>query len=225
MQPYLFPYIGYYQLAYEVDEFIFYDDVSFIKQGYIHRNNLLAKNKSQRFTLPVLKASQNSKINELYFSQNLKKTLTSIRLAYAKAPYFNDIYPLVEAVLNDENRNVANITARSIIDVFSYLNIDKKMLFSSDIHYQRQLSATQKLIDMCKRRNAQGYCNAIGGKGLYSIDEFEQANIKLSFIQMDTIKYQQSNNTEFIGNLSILDVLMWNSKQAVIDLLMKYKII
>ncbi|HCR3455045.1 TPA: WbqC family protein, partial [Proteus mirabilis] len=93
MQPYLFPYIGYYQLAYHSDMFIFYDDVNYIKGGYINRNNILTKNGPQLFTLPVKKASSFKKINELFYQEDTRKILTSISQAYSKAPYFTSVFP------------------------------------------------------------------------------------------------------------------------------------
>ena len=91
MQPYLFPYLGYYQLAYHVNKFIFYDDVNFIKGGYINRNNILANGRRQLFTIPVEKSSSNRKINELHFSNNRKKVVKTIEQSYRRAPYFEAV--------------------------------------------------------------------------------------------------------------------------------------
>ena len=71
MQPYLFPYLGYYQLVSAVDKFVYYDDVTFIKGGYINRNNILSNGKAQRFTIPVPGMSSNTLINELCFDRSV----------------------------------------------------------------------------------------------------------------------------------------------------------
>ncbi|MEX9690608.1 WbqC family protein [Providencia sp. PROV254] len=222
MQPYLFPYLGYYQLAYHSDMFIFYDDVNYIKGGYINRNNILTKNGKQLFTIPINHASSFKKINELEFSNNIKKVLMTIQQAYSKAPNFNVIYSMVERVLASNNRNVAKIASSSIIEVFDYLNLSFEYEFSSKIDYDRELDAKNKLYSFCKLYNAQIYTNTPGGKSLYNKDEFKAKNIELNFIEMNDISYTQFNNDNFEKNLSIIDLLMNLSKSEVSMLLNKY---
>ena len=53
MQPYAFPYFGYLQLMKAVDHFVFMDDVTFIKKGFMNRNKIIANGKEQLFTIPV----------------------------------------------------------------------------------------------------------------------------------------------------------------------------
>jgi hypothetical protein len=223
MQPYLFPYLGYYQLAYHSDKFVFYDDAAYQTRGFINRNNLLSQGKSQRFTLAVKKASQNKKINELYFSNEVSKILKTITYAYQKAPYFYDVMPIIESVLCENNRNVAKISTSSIILIFNYLGINKEYLLSSLIDYDRQTNAANKLISICKCLDVSEYCNAKNGADLYSKEEFLEQGIALSFIKMKPITYFQ-NQQYFINNLSIIDILMWNSKVQVKDLLGQYEL-
>lgn len=225
MQPYLFPYIGYYQLVYASDLYVFYDDVSYIKGGYINRNNILTKNGRQLITLPVNKASSFSLINELNFSQDVRKMLQSIRQAYSKAPYFNEVYPIIEEVINNDDRNVANITSRSIISVFNYLGVSFDYAYSSKIGYDRGNSAEDKLYELCSILGAEYYINSIGGEKLYCKADFSNKGIKLDFLSPLKIEYAQFNNiNSFEENLSIIDILMNNSKQDVINLLSKFEL-
>ncbi|MGI2095725.1 WbqC family protein [Shewanella glacialipiscicola] len=224
MQPYLFPYLGYYQLVSAVDKFVFYDDVTFIKGGYINRNNILSNGKAQRFTIPVPGMSSNTLINQLNFDGNVKKTLKTIEQSYKKAPYFEHIFPLIEVVLNDENRRVDHICAKSISVVFEYLDINKDFHFSSEFDYNRDLSAADKLIAMADVLKSSDYINSPGGKSLYNKEYFAEKEIYLSFIE--TEKYEYSQNTDgFIPHLSMIDVLMWNNKEQVIEMLTKYKLV
>ncbi|MFG0739812.1 WbqC family protein [Proteus terrae] len=222
MQPYLFPYIGYYQLAYHSDIFIFYDDVNYIKSGYINRNNILTKNGPQLFTLPVIKASSFKKINELYFQEDVRKILASISQAYSKAPYFSFIYPIIEKVLTDKNRNVAHIASSSIIEIFKYLEIDFKYNYSSLMNNNKNMNAQDKLIEFCKIYNCRNYVNSVGGKKLYNKEEFLSNGINLKFIMPENVHYIQYNCESYQQNLSIIDVLMNNSKLEVKTLLNKY---
>jgi hypothetical protein len=209
MQPYLFPYIGYYQLAFNSNLFVFFDDVNFFKKGYINRNNIITNTGKQLFTLPVKKASQNRKINEHYYSDDTIKILSSIKQSYSKSPYFNDVYPIIENVLNSEDRNVSILNATSILCVFQYLNIEFKNVFSSFLNYDRNVDGEGKIIDICNVLNASEYINAIGGKDLYHKDSFIKQGINLGFISACDITYKQFNNSsDFESNLSIIDILM-----------------
>lgn len=225
MQPYLFPYIGYYQLAYCSDLFIFYDDVNYIKKGYINRNNIATKNGVFLFSLPIKNASQNKLINELYFTEETKKILLTIEMSYSKSKYFHEIYPLIESIFNNKNRNLSNITSLSIIKVFEYLSLDFNYNFSSSIDYDRKNSAQEKIYDLCKINNSKQYINAIGGMELYDKEEFKKRNIKLEFIKPLITNYPQVNSSTFIGNLSMIDILMNCSKDEIINQLNNFKII
>ncbi|PSU32355.1 WbqC family protein [Photobacterium phosphoreum] len=225
MQPYLFPYIGYYQFAYCSDMFIFYDDVTYIKNGYINRNSVLTKNGRQLFTIPVKNASSFTLIKDLEFSSDIKKILATIKQTYSKAPYFSDVYPIIEKVLSSNNRNVAYIAAQSIIEFFNYLNIDFKYIYSSSLDYDRNKSAKDKLYCFCDLFRCDTYINSIGGLDLYHKSEFDEKGIDLNFIYPDEIRYKQFNKKiGFEKNLSIIDILMNLSPLEIINLLEFYNV-
>ncbi|PTA50730.1 hypothetical protein C9I43_09555 [Shewanella morhuae] len=224
MQPYLFPYLGYYQLVHAANKFVFYDDVTFIKGGYINRNNILANGKAQRFTVPVPGMSSNTLINELSFDNNVKKILKTIEQSYKKSPNFANVFPLIESVLCDDNRSVEYICAKSISLVFDYLSIAKDFCFSSALEYNRDLSAADKLISMAGVLKLNCYINSPGGKSLYNKDYFSNKGVDLFFIEMEYYEYKQ-NSDRFIPHLSMIDILMHNSKADVIDMLTKYKLV
>lgn len=225
MQPYLFPYIGYYQLAYCSDMFIFYDDVTYIKNGYINRNSILTRNGRQLFTLPVNNASSFKLINELEFSSNVKKILASIQQAYSKSPYFTQVYPIIESIFNSKNRNISYMASQSIIEVFKYLDIEFKYTYSSLIDYDKNQDAKHKLYQLCNIFNSKEYINTIGGEKLYKKDEFSANGIVLNFINSNEVRYPQFNNpADFERNLSIIDIIMNNSKEEVINLIRAYHV-
>ncbi|MBQ4812048.1 WbqC family protein [Pseudoalteromonas luteoviolacea] len=223
MQPYLFPYLGYYQLVYSVDNFVLYDDVNFIKRGYINRNNILVNGGAQRFTIPVPGATQNEKINAFEFSGDVRKVLKTIQQSYKKAPYFDEVYHLVEGVLTSKNRSVTHVCKLSIEQVFAYLDIKRMYHISSDLEYNRDATAADKLISISKKLNCTHYVNSPGGVELYQKGYFKERNIDLSFIKMNADEYSQ-NVDEFVPYLSMIDVLMWNSKEQVKLLLEQYEL-
>lgn len=226
MQPYLFPYIGYWQLINATDEFVVYDDVNFIKGGWINRNNILLNGKSFLFTLPLENSSSYKLIKEIDVTSNLKlkeKICKTISATYSKAPYFSEVFSLIENVLMKDGK-VSELVYDSIIQINNYLGISTKILLSSELNQNRELKSDKRVINIVKNLNGQIYINAIGGQELYSKDEFKKNNIDLYFIKTNKIEYKQFKN-EFVPNLSIIDVLMFNSPEDVRELLTKYELI
>jgi hypothetical protein len=209
MQPYFLPYIGYFQLMNAVDTFIFYDDVTYIKQGWINRNRILLNGVNFLFTLELKGASSFKKINEIEVGNNRNKLLKTFHQAYRQAPFFEDAEPLLDSIFNSSQKNLSEyiISANQLIT--SYLDIKTRILVSSEINKNESLKGQEKVIEICKKTGATAYINAIGGQNLYSKSDFSDAGISLSFIQSRNLEYEQSGN-EFIPWLSIIDVIMYN---------------
>ncbi len=227
MQPYFFPYIGYWQLMNAVDTYVIYDDVNYIQQGWINRNKVLVNGKGVFFTLLLDHASSFKKINEITlfdFIRTKKKLLNTIRLAYAKAPFFSEIYPVVEEVFDTEDTNLSHFLIRQIAIISKYLNINTNFVISSNLDKNNKLTGEDKIIDICKKLKASYYINAIGGRDLYSRKNFEAEGIQLCFLKSDTIFYEQNKKLPFIENLSIIDVLMFSSKEQIQEFLLQYQI-
>jgi len=174
MQPYFFPYIGYFQLINAVDKFVIYDDVNYIKQGWINRNRILLNGQPHYITINLNDASSFKKINEIEinFNFNPSKLLKTLQQCYKKAPYFNEIYPLIEKVLFFEERNLAKFTTNSLKLICEYLNINSAFEISSQHNIGRKLRGEYRVIEICKYFGAEEYINAIGGVNLYNKEEF-----------------------------------------------------
>lgn len=224
MQPYLFPYLGYYQLVNKVKTFIFLDDVNFIKRGHINRNFIRLNNKPYRFTIPIMYVSQNRPINKHYFLDDQKKMIDFISSCYKNAPNFCQVMPIITDILTQTDRNVAKLAARSIEEVFNYLGLNRHFLFSSEIPKNNELRSQDRIIEICKILGAQRYTNAIGGINLYNRQEFRLTGIELEFIRMRNVTYQVPSYP-FIPNLSIIDVLMICPVDEIVFLLNEYEIL
>jgi len=229
MQPYIFPYIGYFQMIHAVDKFVFYDDVNFIKQGWINRNRVLVSGKDYLFTIPIENASSFATINETHINLALydrfkTKFLQTLGLNYKKAPYFPEVISLVEQILESPSVTIAQLAIKSIVATTDYLEMEKQFCISSEVYQNKGLDRYERLIDICKREKATQYINAIGGQDLYRKEDFEREGIQLNFIKTLPIAYKQFKN-EFVPWLSIIDVLMFNSKQEVKDFLNNYELI
>jgi|AntDeeMinimDraft_5_1070356.scaffolds.fasta_scaffold04858_4 hypothetical protein len=223
MQPYLFPYIGYFQLIHAVDLFLIYDDVAYIKQGYINRNNILSSNGTTRFTIPVPGASSNKLIADLTFSKDVKKALKSIEQSYSKAPYFKDVFPIIQRALEFDDRSIASVCQKSFKDIFSYLGIEKKFKKTSEFEYDRSAGARDRLIGLCHQFEADCYVNAPGGRKLYEKADFSAKGLDLKFIDSLSVEYPQYGS-QFVPNLSIIDVLMNCSRDQVIEYMKRYEL-
>jgi len=224
MQPYLFSYIGYFQLVQSVDTFILYDDVNYINKGYINRNSILINGQANRFTLEVIGASQNKLINEIEVGTNKTKILKSIEMGYKKAPNFKPIFSLCEKILLNPEKNLAKFVGYSIQSIADYLECNAKFIYSSDIEKNNTLKAQDKILDICRCLSAQTYINAINGQTLYDKNIFREKNMQLFFLKPTIHEYRQFN-VPFVPSLSIIDVLMFNSKENVFRMLSQYELI
>lgn len=224
MQPYFFPYIGYYQLAYEVEKFVFLDDVTFIKQGYINRNSILLNGKRHEFSIPVSKISSFRTIHDHLYLGEYSKFLKLIEQAYRKAPFYSTVMPILESVVLDSDNNVSRKNANSIIAVFDYLGIKRNFLFSSEVGCEIDLKGQDRVLVLCKTLEIKKYRNSIGGQSLYSQEVFSESGIELKFIQSDIKPYLQGKH-EFISHLSIIDVLMYCDKQSIKKMLEAYELV
>ena len=224
MQPYFFPYIGYWQLMDAVDCFVIYDDVNYIKQGWINRNKIQVDGSERYFHISICKASQNKKINQLNVDTDIrerKKTIRTIELAYKNAPNFMRVFPMAKEIILNKEINLADYLADSLQKTASYLGIKTKLIRSSEINKNNTRKGQDKILDICKILGADEYYNAIGGKKLYTSNAFHEKGIQLYFLRTGEIKYQQFK-TDFISNLSILDIMMFNSTELIAEILKNY---
>jgi len=224
MQPYFFPYIGYWQLLNLVDLFVIYDDVNFIKKGYINRNSILINGKAQLINLELVGASQNKLINEIQVGKNKKKLLKTIELNYKKAPYFDNAFAIIHDILENDEENLAKFIGYSLQKISGYIGITTEFIYSSNIENKDNKRSQDRIIQIASMTNASHYINPRGGMELYDKKTFLNNNIDLSFIESIPIKYKQFNNT-FEPNLSIIDVMMFNKKTEINAALLGYKLI
>ncbi len=225
MQPYLFPYIGYFQMINAVDVFVFYDDVNFIKGGWINRNKLLMNGSDKLFTVPLRDASSFKLIKEVEINADVpgySKILTTIGQNYRKAPFFSEVFPMIENVLRLQNVTIGDLAIASIQAVHEYLGITTILKrCSQDFAHTKGLERAERLIAICKQTGAEQYINAIGGQELYTKEYFASQGIDLRFIKSKPIEYKQFDN-EFVPWLSIIDVLMFNSVEDIRKMLKYY---
>lgn len=229
MQPYFFPYIGYFQLINAVDTFVVYDDVNFIKGGWINRNNVLINKFFFLFTVPLENSSSFIQIDQTRLNSKLYenwkiKFLKSLEQSYKKAPFFNEVFFLIEKILNKDTNFISTLAVDSIKEVCSYLDVKTQIIETSKQYDNNHLSGQDRIISICQLERAKYYINPIGGIDLYSKEDFKKNEIILNFIKAKPIDYKQFDN-EFIPWLSIIDVLMFNSIEEINIMLNNYELL
>ena len=227
MQPYLFPYIGYWQLINIVDTFVIYDNIQFSKKGWFHRNNILLDGKKKLFSIPLKKDSDSLDVGERYISdgaeKEINKIIRQIEIAYKKAPYFKDVFPMIKEIFQNKEINLFKYIYNSVLEICNYLEIDTKIIISSTIDIDHSLKSQDKVIALNKVLNATKYINPIGGIELYDFEKFQNENIELFFLNSNVPEYNQFGK-EFIPYLSIIDVLMFNNIKEIKKMLKDYKL-
>lgn len=226
MQPYLFPYIGYFQLINAVDKYVVYDDVNYIKGGWVNRNNILLNGQKHLFSITLDKASVNKCFNEILIKDDFKKFKEKLRHAYSKAPYYEITMDVINTIINNKSYVLSEFVFNMITVLNTYMEINTDIILSSTIKKDNTLKGENKVIEICKKLNATEYYNAIGGITLYNKTHFSNNNIQLYFLQTSTYYYNQFlPNNSFIPNLSIIDVLMYNNIKEIQALLMHYTMV
>jgi hypothetical protein len=216
MQPYIFPYLGYFQLLGAVDLFVVYDNIQYTKKGWINRNRMLENGQASLFTLPLASGSSSLDIRERYLASDYapEKLLARFTGAYRSAPYFRQTLPLLEEVLRHPDRNLFGYLHHALDRTAAHLGLGTEVRVSSDVPINHDLKAQDKVLALCEELDATTYINPIGGVDLYSRHDFAERGIELRFLQMLPLEYPQISQT-FVPSLSIVDVLMHNSLDDV----------
>lgn len=216
MQPYILPYIGYFQLIQSVDKFIVYDNIKYTKKGWINRNRFLQNGKDVVFSIALKKDSDFLDIRDREIAEGFNRTklLNQFKGAYRRAPYFKLVFPLVEQIFDCQEDNLFGFLHRSIKLLCDFLGITTEIIVSSTIPVDHDLKGQDKVLALCEAIGAKNYINAIGGKLLYTKSAFKEKGIDLQFIQSKPFEYSQFDK-EFVPWLSIIDVLMFNSLDTI----------
>lgn len=247
MQPYFFPYIGYYQVIEAVDKYVLYDNLSFSKETWINRNRLLAKNGSPFYmVVPIVGKRSAHQIRDVRIADQKpwrRKLLASLHYHYKKAPFFDETYSIVERTIHLPTDSLAELNAHSIISIAGHLDIPTTITSSSheydDLedkladesnyvtlfpHFTSMpIRKVLRILEVCRIEKATQFVNAPGGQTLYSRAEFAAQGVDLKFVNPLEYVYQQ-HGTAFFRDLSIVDVLMNCGKARTSDLVRSYKL-
>lgn len=224
MQPYFLPYLGYFQLMAATEKFVVYDDVHFIKGGWINRNRILLHDQPHFITVPLQSASSNRRINEIRLAPHRKwreKMLKTLAQAYRAAPHFDSTYPLLRRVIEFPTEELADFLFHSLVRLKSYLNLPTDLVASSNRYDNEKLKGHERVLDICRQEKADVYVNAPGGRELYDAATFADHAVQLRFLASEAVARERSAR-RFDPSLSIVDALMFNSQPEIESLLGRY---
>lgn len=229
MQPYFFPYIGYWQLLAAVDTFVIYDDGKYIKDGWIHRNRVLGADGNPMLLKididhPTVNnaINQTLRINNPIRSSKLIKTLVN---SYSKAPYFHQVIDLVTPLIMSEELDLVKYLSHQIKEVSRYLGLDTEFRYSSEVSKEGLAGVEDKVFRICHQMGCVDYYNPIGGTEFYDKQDWlSRGGVNLHFLKRNNdISYTQKT-ASFVPDLSIIDIMMYNSVEEIRQLLQRYTI-
>lgn len=227
MQPYFFPYIGYWQLIYAVDRFVIYDDVNFITRGWINRNRILNFGEATYLTAPLQHSSPNKLICDTSLLPSTiwrDKLVRMIKNTYGKAPFFNEWFPIIENLIRHDAGNLADYLAHQLRTLSAFMGIQTEFVLTSRCYRNNDLSGQERVIDICNREGASVIINPQGGQALYDHVAFIRSGLDLKFLIPSTIEYKQFGSVH-VPWLSIIDVMMFNSQGQIRALLDQYELV
>jgi hypothetical protein len=210
MQPYFFPHIGYWQLMHAVNRFVIYDDVNYIKGGWINRNRILIKGEPAYITAPLHRASPFKRICDTTLQPSpvwRDKQVRMIEIAYRKAPNFAAVFPVLERLIRHETDSLPDFLAHQLCTLAAFMGIDSDIVKTSRCYANDDLAGQARILDICSREGATIYINPPGGQELYDPEPFRDFGVELRFIATRPFPYQQRSKG-FVSHLSIIDTLM-----------------
>lgn len=229
MQPYFFPYIGYWQLIHAADRFVLLDDVQYMRHSWVNRNRILKPDGGWQYILiPLKKHGMTESIKSVQADINKQwKELIIRQLAHykSKARYFHETNEIVrDALFGNVHPGIADINFSIIKKLCACLNLKTEITISSEqnFDYTNIGDAGEWALRIAEQMGATEYINPVAGAALFDREKFAFNNIKLSFLKSREMVYSQSG--AFEPFLSIIDVLMFNGIEGTNEILKSYSI-
>jgi hypothetical protein len=219
MQPYFFPYIGYYSLIKHTDKWVIFDVVQFIRHGWIERNRILKPGEGWQYvSVPLVKHSRDTLIKDIKIrtEEDWKDKLFRQLEHYKKAPFFKQAVELIREAINIETDSIVLLNANILKITCEFLSIPFEVnIFSKmEVNIEPVNHAGEWALQISKALQAKEYVNPPGGIEIFNNQQFEKENIKLSFIN-NTIRTYSQRRPSFEPGLSIIDILMYNDTPAI----------
>lgn len=238
MQPYFFPYIGYFQLMAATDRFIVYDRTRFTKPSWMTRNRIARKDPPHfAFVgLPAQIRSGGALVCDAAIVDDGwdRKLLATIEVTYRRARHFDETMALLRAVVPPRESSLAAYNTRTLEAVASHLGIVTPVVLDSTRHPACEQAAAaetdadrrrlRRITTLCSIEGADEYVNLPGGRALYAPAEFEAEGVRLRFLAPVETRYRQFGE-HFEPGLSIIDVLMHTGRESAASIVAEAQVL
>jgi hypothetical protein len=230
MQPYFFPYLGYFSLIKNTNKWVFLDLVQYIKHGWINRNRILNPLKGWQYIIvPLKKYLHTAPIKDIKIASSYdwkRKIIRQLGPYKKKAPYYEEVTRLVEEIFKYNTDSIDEFNIFSLKKTCEFLNIpfNYEVLSMMDITIGKINEPDDWALEISKSLNAKEYINAPGGRKFFHKSKFVSSGINLNFLQINLREYDQKRD-KFEPGLSIIDVMMFNSKEKIQDMLDDYELL
>lgn len=231
MQPYFFPYIGYFSLIKNTERFILFDTVQYIRHGWIDRNRVLKQNDSWLYIqIPSINKGRDILIKDLIINNNeewRKKILSQLVVYKKTAPYYFRVISLIEEIFLYECTTIVEFNVYSLKKISEYIGIKNniEILSKMNLNVPQASAPDEWALNICKEINGvTEYWNPIGGLTFFDKKKYENEGVKIFFQKVELSIYNQKRE-EFEPGLSIIDVMMFNSPQEINEMLNQYTLL
>ena len=213
MQPYFFPYLGYWQLIAKADVFVILEQVQHTKGSWINRNYVLGSHAASLISVPLEKAPdhcliQHRQVSDVW-TEARRRALRTLRLCYRNSPFFEDVYPWLEEQLSFPEKRLSKYLEHQIRSTADLLSVNTKIVTAGDLGNFADFERNRRIVEICRSLECDRYLNLPGGRTLYSPDSFPEDKLSLGFLIPELPRYGQGSR-EFVPSLSIIDSLFWN---------------
>jgi hypothetical protein len=220
MQPYFFPYPGYFQLISITDQWIVFDIVQYIRHGWINRNRILKPGDGWQYIIAPVKAQSHELLIKdavVDTNQNWKDKVIAQLAHYKKAPFYSSTIAIVkECLFGTDSIFIRDINVHILETICKYLDIQFNYQICSDmtLDFDKVKGPGDWALQISHQMNATEYINPPGGKSIFDVSSFKEHGITLSFLEPSLPVYSQRRKT-FESGLSIIDVMMWNPLEEI----------
>lgn len=211
-QPEHLPWLGFFNKMAFAEQYVLLDGVQYRKNYFQNRNQILGTNGKQWLSVPVEQTGHSGeRICDIRIANDSnpkwkEKYIRTIKLSYCKHPFFNDIYPFFEGLLNKEYSFLVDFNLEIIFYFCDVLNIHPKFVRSSALKSNGLKS--DLILSICRELNADTYIAGPSGRDYLKVDDFVKSGIKVLYNDFVHPTYEQKNKGAFVPYLSILDLLM-----------------
>lgn len=225
MQPYFLPYLGYFSLIKNTDEFILLDTVQFIRHGWIERNRILKQQEGwQYIKVPLVKHSKSTLIKDIEIKSEIdwrEKIFSQLVHYKKKSPFYYETIQTLERAFDIETNSIVKLNENILNVICDYIGIKKNIKVFSEMNLKinKPEAPDEWALNICKAiNNVEEYWNPEGGIKFFDINKYIDSGITVKFIKMNLSSYSQRRNS-FEAGLSIVDVMMFNEPRKINNML------